>query len=557
MTTLSITVSLGYGVPDRPQVGKKKPPPPPATVDGNGDAGGGTVAPGTTASLIVPVGPVSTITFSTSDSISSSVGDSHDDSDAATGKVDTGSFAGSSNASASKILALTEFDALRPDGSLGHTIQLTAADDRTAGMSFKGGNTLFEAEGNVLDGDGNTTNNGTNPFGTPFSSPGSKPPTNGDNFFDGTDMPPPMGGDGSRVDASAGLGVSSSFSTGSYFLAEATTAVGTEFAESDITGTAGMHTDYAGSIAVNDALSLDVQSSDATTGEYDYLSFGWAEAANASRGLHFAYDMDLGDADLPDDPNPDNTNGAPPTNPLGGSLPTSPASGTGDPGTTGSGTPASTAPSSTGSDGSGSTGSGGELSAPSSGGTSGSAGSGSGASSTPAVGQPVIELDSLSAEGGSSKAWVQRSADKSWEVPSTFPGAPSNRHTEKALTSVRIGGSAEISAKITLVNWAPSVVATAKGNFNVSFLNSSIHEVNRDFDFAPVPNFTRVISEKRDTHKVSDFATATIDFDIQATLSLNAAPTITGTVKIDVTLDEKLRVTNDAHELIVNLSNRR
>ena len=139
LTSFSITVSLGFGVPDRPDVGKKKP-----TSSGNTEAGstegaefgttGAVQPPGNNTSPttppIVPVGPVSTVTFSTSDSLNKSVGDSHDGSDATTGEVDKGQFSGSSNASAAKLLALTEFDVLRPDGSLGHTIQLSSASGR-------------------------------------------------------------------------------------------------------------------------------------------------------------------------------------------------------------------------------------------------------------------------------------------------------------------------------------------------------------------------------------------------------------------------------------------
>ncbi len=543
-TTLTITVSLGYGVPDRPDIGKKTQP---ATSNEDGGSTGSSSiwsASGTSETdgslspaspTIVPVGVVTTISFSTSDSLTTSVGGSHDGSDEATGKVDSGSFSGSSSASASKTLVLTSFDVLRPDGTLGHTIQLSAADERSAGMSFKGGNTLFEAEGDVKDGDGNTTNNGTNPWGSPFNSPGSKPPTDGDDFFDDTEPPPPMGGNGSRVDASAGIAVSSSFSTGSYFLAEATTAVGAELEEADISGSAGMHTDYDGTIAVNDSLSLDVQSSDATSGSYDYLSLGWKQAANAKRGLHFSYDLSLSDADLPDESESDSSNPILPTSTTNGSTSSLTSSGTATSGTTSDSSTSGT---------SGSSGT--------SGATSGGANNGNGSSTGS---QPAIELESHSSNGGNSKVWVQARSNTTSETPSPIPGAPPSKTTEKSVTSVRIGGSSDISASTTLVNWMPAVTATAKGEMNITLLNSSIRLVEHSFDTAPPPGSTLAISEKRDVFKNLNSASAMVAFDVAATLSLNAQPALTGTVTFDVIVKEQLYVKQVAHEKIVSLSN--
>ncbi len=564
LTTFSITVSLGFGVPDRPSVGKKKA----ATSDASHspessavpDPGGSGLAPASstpTPPPVVPVGPVSTISFSTSDSLNNSVGDTHDGSDTTTGKVDKGNFAGSSNASASKSAALTEFDVLRPDGTLGHTIQLTAADDRSAGMKFKGGNKAFDAAGDVKDGDGNTTNGTTHPFGTPFNSPGSKPPTDGDGFGNGTDPAPPMGGNGSRIESGAALNVSSSFSMGSYFSGEATTSVGADLEEANITGTAGMHTDYDGSIGASDSLSVDLQDSDATTGDFDYLSVGWTEGGSASRGLHFDYDMSLGDADLPtptssssssnSNPYPTDPSATSQVSSSGGSFGSASSSGNAPTSNSTSTDSSAVAPTNSASSFGAST-----PGALSGSGTSGGSGSGGSAPNTPTPGKPLIKLETLSNSGNGSNVWVQERTNKSTGGP--LP--TTDTYTEKSALSVRIGGGAEMSASMKLVNWVPTVTVTAKGGLNVTFLEAFVDGHEWGLSHASPPSgYQYAIYQHQDMDQTSTMSHAVVDFDVSVTLSPVADPKITGTVTIDVGSELKGVVGHYLHEKLVNLSN--
>ena len=564
MSTFSITVSLGLGVPDRPSVGKKKPP-----VSDTGHSGESSAVPDPASSglapasstppppPVVPVGPVSTVSFSTSDSLNNSVGDTHDGSDTTTGKVDKGNFAGSSNASASKSAALTEFDVLRPDGTLGHTIQLTAADDRSAGMKFKGGNQAFDAAGDVKDGNGNNTNGTSHPFGTPFASPGSKPPTNGNGFGNGTDPAPPMGGNGSRVESGAALNVSSSFSMGSYFSGEATTSVGTDLEEADITGTAGMHTDYDGSISASDSLSVDLQDSNATTGDFDYLSVGWSEGGSASRGLHFAYDMSLGDADLPTPPSTSSSSNSNPypTDPSATSQVSSSGGSFGSASSSGS----ATSNNSTGTNSSGlaptSTTSnlGASASGASSGsGTSSGSGSSGSAGNTPTPGKPLIELETLSNTGNGSKVWVQKRTNKTTGGP--LP--TTDTYTEKSALSVRISGGAAVSASTKVVNWEPTITVTAKGSMNVTFLDAFVDGHEWGLSHASPPHgYQYTVYQHQDMDQTSTTTHAAIDFNVSVTLSPIADPKMTGTVSIDVGSELKGVVGHYLHEKLVNLSN--
>ena len=388
----------------------------------------------------------------------------------------------------------------------------------------------------MLDGNGNATNAGSHPFSTPWDSPGSKPPTNPDDFLGGIEPPTPLGGNGSRVQSSAGLNVSSAFSTGSYFLADATTAIGADLEETDITGTAGMHTDYSGSIGVNDSLSVDLQESDVLTGEYDYLSLGWSEGGSASRGLHFAYDMSLGDADLPDPTNnltPYTQDSPPPTPASGSTAGSAPTSSSPATVTTGSATGGATD------------------------GSSGSSVSGTnnGGNSTPTLGKPVYEVDSLSTTDRASKVWVQDKVNRTTFIDPVNPGAPLTRHTVKSAVSVRIGGSLSVTAEVNSKSWLPtSGTATAKGGMNVTFLDASIDTIDNSFDTDVPVGYTLVTSEKQHVAKDSRSTSAAIDFDLELGWSLLAAPTMKGTVNISFGSKDQEMLSSYRHEKLVNNS---
>ncbi len=299
-STFQITVSLGFGVPE---FSTFRPRPSSSTPASSSEISlpGRILGPPRDPDDPVPVGPVTTVSFSDSDNQTTSVGDSWDNSDSSVGSVDNGSYSGRSTLGASRSATLTEFLVLLPGGVLARTQQASFNNDRSGSLTFSGSYGQFEAEGTVMDKNGVPTTGTSNPCFTPFEPLGHLPPTDPDDFLDGTAPSPPIGGDGSRLQARGKMSLSAAVATGVYLLGESTTPEGTELQDSSITGTTGIYTTTNGEASVEDSLSYENQTY-APGGDFSNLSIGWDSSANAASDLNFSLDMALGDADLPPPP---------------------------------------------------------------------------------------------------------------------------------------------------------------------------------------------------------------------------------------------------------------
>lgn len=475
LTTFSIIVSNGFGIPSPPAFRGSRVLA--ASAASSAALASAVPSSAATTTVVVPIGPVSTVTFSDSDSLSTSNGDSTDDSDVTTGKVDTSSFAGNSKFSALKQFVLTEFLVMRPDLTLGHTRQASFGTSMDRTMSFNGKFEQFAAEGTVLDALGNPTTVTSNPHGSPIVSRGSLPPTDASDVLDDTAAPIPTGGNGTRFTADGSVEASATESEGSSFTAEATTDVG----EVDL------FADSTASIGVTDSLSYEDQESDTTTGNFDYLSLGWSDAGNADVAAGFDLAVSLDDADLLD---AESSSSDSSSSPSFASFATSVTSG-----------PASSA-------------------------------------TEPTQGEPVIDLECNESVGTNGRTFLQYDYKNVIITPpnsSNLLAAPWTE-TSKGAVSLRMGGGASISAKMELVGWTPTVTIQSSGNVGVSYVTAgtTVYEFDT-FGQEPPAGYVLTQSDHQRYFNSSDTTSGTIVFNVTVTISATAEPSLTGTITVDIT----------------------
>ena len=491
LTTFSITVSSGFGVPSPPAFLTRSSSSASSSATSSSSSGSA-LAPSSAASTVVVVGPVATIAFSDADKLIVSQGDSTDNSDATTGKVDKSNYAGKATFNAKKNFVLTEFDIVRPDLTLGHTTQLGFGNSMDRSMKFKAGYDLFEADGTVLDATDSPTTATSHPYGSTYASRGTLPATDPATILDGTAAPIATGGDGTRFSAYGSITQNAFESEGCTVSAEATTDIGEEIEESDIHGEVDITVGGNGSITVKDGLTYDDQESDPVTGDIDYLSLGVDENDTAGVSANFEMDISLDDADLPD---------STPTDSSGGS-----SSG-----------------SSGGSSGSSLIGSGGP-------------GGGSG-SSTPSQGAPVIKLNNTFSIGGGETTFLQFNTKKTTITPGsgTNPNATPITETMTGEISLRMGGGISGSVKMGISGWTPTLTINASGNVSATYSNVSFDHFKYGFDTMPPEGYNMVICDKEKYFKGSDVTTATLTFSVGLTLggSSPVAPTATVTVNLE------------------------
>ncbi|MCX7419869.1 MAG: hypothetical protein NT013_10070 [Planctomycetia bacterium] len=489
LTTFSITVSNGYGIPSTPAFARRTSSS--SSSSSSSSAASSAVAASSATAPVIVVSPVATVSFSNIDKLFVSQGDSTDDSDITTGKVDKSNFAGKALFTAKKNVALTDFNVLRPDGTLGHTTQLAFGSATDRSMQFNASYDLFEATGTTLDATGSPTTAMTNPFGSTYQSRGTLPATDAATVLDGTAAPIPTGGNGTRLTSGGSIKQSATESEGCTVSAEATTDIGEEIAESDIHGEVDITAGATGNILVKDSLTYEDQESDAATGDIDYLSLGIDENDSAGINADFEMDISLDDADLPD-----NT----PTNSSGDSSGGSSASSFG---TTSSG-----------------------------GGPGGGSGSG-----TPSLGAPVIKLDNTFSMGGGETTFLQFNTKKTTVTPGggTNPNATPMTETMTGAISLRMGGGISGSVKMGINGWTPTLTITASGNVSASYTNVSFDHYSFGFDSQPPEGYNMVICDKEKYFKDSDVTTASLAFSVGLTLggSSPVAPTASVTLNLE------------------------
>lgn len=497
LTTFSITVSNGYGVPSLPAVSVKHAS---STASPSSSSASASLA-SSAVSTLIPIGPVATVIFTDLDTLNTSQGASTDNSNVTTGKVDKTNSMGNSKFTAKRNFGLNEFLVMRSSGTLGHAYQASMGSRNDRQMSFKGTYDQFDANGTVVDVAGNPTTAFSHPYGATYSSRGALPATDAAAVMNGTAAPTPLGGNGSRVLSTGSLTESASEGEGVSVTAEAVTDVGEELEESDIHGEVDIAADANGSINVTDQFSYDDQESDATTGDHEYLSLGWDEIDNASVGAGFEMDISLDDADLPD---PENSSGN-----SSSSSSSSSGSYSGGGGVTGGSGPAGGGPSSSG--------------------------------GSPTQGAPILDLETKETVGSTEKTFLQFDY-KATKITSGSGGNPLSTPMTINTTgsiSLRLGGGATVSADLQLSNLSitdliPKLTMPASGDTTVTYVSVNCEDRYFGFDDNPPEGYNMLISEKERHYHQSETTSATLSYNLTATIDPTTSPSVAGTLAVNI-----------------------